>query len=66
MYVKVNNMAFNRDEYYKKYRKSNLTQLSAAIPKDLAGEFKDKLKRDGLSFSQFLKNAISTYLKKGK
>jgi hypothetical protein len=24
------------------------------------------LRKDGISFSQFLKNAISTYLKKGK
>lgn len=59
-------MGFDKDSYFRQYRKSNLTQLSAAIPKDLAEEFKDKLRKDEISFSQFLKNAISTYLKKGK
>ena len=49
--------------YFKQYRKSNLTQLSAAIPKEIADPFKEKLKRDGMSFSEFLKSAINLYMK---
>ena len=52
----------DRNEYFIKYRKSNLTQLSSAIQKDLADQLRSKLAQDGISFSQFLKNAIKQYL----
>lgn len=58
-------MGFNKDEYFKGYRKSNYTQLSAAIPKEIADQIREKLKRDGLSFRQFIINSINEYLKKG-
>ena len=52
--------------YFLKYRKSNLTQLSAAIPKEMAEAFKDKLKKDNMSFAEFLKSAINLYMKEDK
>lgn len=58
------NKNFDKNEYFKEYRKNNLTQLSAAIPKDIADAFKTKLERDGKSFSSFLKDAIKQYLDK--
>lgn len=48
--------------YFKQYRKSNLTQLSAAIPKEIADPFREKLKKDGISFSKFLKESIKLYM----
>ena len=58
-------MKMNRkNDYYIKYRKSNLTQLSATIPKDKAEAIKNELKRDKLSFRKFILNAIDEYLNK--
>lgn len=50
-------------EYYKNYRKTNLRQLTASIPAKIADPFREKLKKDGISFSKFLKNAIDKYMK---
>lgn len=51
-------------EYYKKYRKDNLTQLTASIDKATARELKYKLKKDKLSFAGWLKSCINKYLNK--
>lgn len=51
----------DKNDYFKQYRKDNLTQLSAAIPKDLAAKLKEKLELDGVSYSRFLKYCIKLY-----
>jgi len=50
------------NEYYKNYRKTNLTQLTASIDKDAARELKYKLKKDKLTFAGWLKDKINKYL----
>lgn len=57
-------MGFNEKEYFKEYRKTNLTQFSAALPKELAEKFKFKLARDGRkSFRSWLIQKIVEYIK---
>ena len=55
-------MSKDKYEYYINYRKSNYTQLSASIRKDTAAKLKDKLKKDKLNYSTWLKNKIDEYL----
>jgi hypothetical protein len=56
-------MTFNKNTYFKDYRKTNLTQFSAAIPNELADKFKFKLARDGRkSFRSWLMQNIIKYI----
>ena len=56
-------MAFNEKEYFKEYRKTNLTQLSVAIPKELAAKLKFKLAEDGRrSFRSWALEQIIKYI----
>lgn len=54
------------DKYagFKRYRDANYTQLSVAIPKDLANIIRDELAKDNKSFRQFVIECIDEYLKK--
>lgn len=49
-------------KYFMDYRRRNFTQLSAAIRNDRAEEFKNKLKKDGISYANWLKFKIDEYL----
>ena len=51
------------NDYMKQYRTTH-TQLVASIPAELAAHLKDQLKKDGLSYTKFLINAIQDYLNK--
>lgn len=60
-------MAFNEKEYFKEYRKNNLTQLSIAIPKELAAKLKFKLAEDGRkSFRSWALEQIIKYINTDK
>lgn len=52
------------NDYQNQYRKNHYTQLSAHLDSELVKEFKNQLKKDNISFSSFLKTAISKYLEK--
>lgn len=48
----------------RKYNSKVYTQIVASIPKDLAAEFKEKCKSEGISQAQVIKKAIESFLKK--
>lgn len=48
-------------QYQKDYRVTH-TQLVATIPNDLATKLKMQLKKDGMSYTKFLKISIQEYL----
>ena len=52
------------DKYagFKRYRDAKYTQLSVAIPKDLANIIRDELAKDNKSFRQFVIECIDEYL----
>ena len=50
-------------EYMKQYRTTH-TQLVASIPSGMADQLKKKLKKDGMSYTKFLLQAIHNYLNK--
>lgn len=52
------------NEYQNKYRKNHYKQLSSHLDPELVDEFKEKLKKDNITFNDFLRNAIKLYLKK--
>jgi len=52
------------NKYQNEYRKNHYKQLSAHLDPELVDEFKAQLKKDNISFNDFLRNAINLYLKK--
>ena len=52
------------NEYQNHYRKNHYKQLSAHLDPALVDEFKAQLKKDNITFNDFLRNAINLYLKK--
>ena len=52
------------NEYQNAYRKNHYKQVSAHLDPTLVNELKAQLKKDNISFSTFLQNAIKIYLKK--
>lgn len=45
-----------------RYKKKNYKRLVADIDKDLVARFEEKLKADNIGKSEFIRNAIKTYL----
>lgn len=54
----------NWNVYQNDYRRNHYAQLSAYLDPSLVIPFKDKLKKEGLSYTSFLRSAISEYLEK--
>lgn len=52
------------NQYQNQYRKNHYKQLSAHLDPTLVDEFKEQLKKDNITFNDFLRNAINLYLKK--
>ena len=50
------------NNYQNEYRKYHYKQLSAMLEPSLVDEFKAQLKKDHISFSTFLRNAIRLYM----
>ena len=50
------------NNYQNEYRKYHYKQLSAMLDPELVDRFKKQLKKDNISFSTFLRNAIRLYL----
>ena len=50
-------------DYMKEYRTTH-TQLTACIPAEIAAKLKSQLKKDGMSYTKFLLQAIHNYLNK--
>ena len=50
------------NEYQNKYRKNHYSQLSASLEPQLVKEFKEKLKKDKITFPTFLRTKIEEYL----
>ena len=51
------------NNYQLEYQKNHYTQIAVKLNKDTAEKFKNKLKKDKISQSAFIKNAIELYLK---
>lgn len=51
-------------EVLKRYRDKALKKVTIDLRKELAEEWEEKLKADGLSKAEFLRNAINQYLGK--
>lgn len=51
-------------EALKRYRDKALKKVTIDLRKELAEEWEEKLKADGLSKAEFLRNAINQYLGK--
>lgn len=47
-----------------RYKKKVYKRVVADLPKELVAEWEEKLEKDGISKSGFIKNAITEYLKK--
>lgn len=45
-----------------KYNKKVYKSISAQLPKDLVSRWEEKLKTDGIGKTEFIRNAIKTYL----
>ena len=50
------------NEYQNDYRKSHYKQISAHLDPELVDSLKKKLKKDNMSFSDFIRKAIYDYL----
>lgn len=46
-----------------KYNKKVYKSISAQLPKDLVSRWEEKLKADGIGKTEFIRNAIKTYLR---
>lgn len=45
-----------------RYKKKVYKRVVADLPKDLVSRWEEKLKADGIGKSEFIRNAIKTYL----
>ena len=52
------------NKYQNEYKKNHYAQLSAQLNPQLVREFKEKLKKDRITFPSFLIKAIKEYLGK--
>ena len=52
------------NQYQNQYRQNHYKQLSAHLDSDLVDEFKEALKKDNITFTDFLRKYINNYLKK--
>lgn len=50
--------------YQNSYRKNHYKQLSVHLDPALVDSFKEKLKKDGISYPDFMRNLINEYLAK--
>ena len=50
------------NKYQNDYHKTHYTQLTAMLKPELAKTFKEKLKKNNIPFSTFIRKAIEEYL----
>ena len=63
-YIRNHRAEWNR--YQNDYRKANYKQLNVVLPPEVINPFREKLKRDGIGLTEFIRNAIESYMKEGK
>ena len=52
------------NQYQNKYRKNHYKQISAHLEPELVDDFKKKLKKNGISFCDFMRNVMIEYIDK--
>lgn len=50
------------NDYQREYQKTNYSQLTTHLDKELVSRFKAKLKEDNKTYASFLRNVINKYL----
>lgn len=54
------------NDYQNNYKKTNYVQKNVWLDKEIASRLKEKLAKDGLTFSFLVKDAVNKYLKGDK
>lgn len=63
-YIKTHRKEWNK--YQNDYRKSNYKQLNIVLSPDVIDPFREKLKQDGITVTEFIRTSIEAYMKEGK
>lgn len=62
----MNNNSKKWNDYQNNYKKANYVQKNVWLDKEIASRLKEKLAKDGLTFSFLVKDAVNKYLKGDK
>ena len=62
----VKRKTFTSSEVKNRWNKQHYKQVSCQLNKELVHQGQEKLKSDGISKSEFIRNAIKAYLKTGE